>query len=200
MRATLGSGPALAGLAWHCYFGSPKVMDRVHRISPGSLQIVDECGTGAQNPWSTAELVIASLRHWANGIAFWNLALDPSGGPVVQPNVGCQACTGVTTVDPGTGTYTLSRDFYELGQLTRFVSPGARRIASSTLVSYHLNSHYQTTVTPGLDDVALRNPDGTKVLLVSNSAASPTTFQVVYRGSSFTDTMPAAATATFTWR
>ena len=130
-RATHAArGPApLTGIAWHCYFGSPTDMTALHGVAPRALQIVDECATGSGDPWPTSELQIASFRNWAGAVALWNLALDPAGGPVQPPNEGCQGCTGIATVDPVTHTFWLSPDFYELGQVSRFVAPGARRLA-----------------------------------------------------------------------
>jgi hypothetical protein len=49
----------------------------------------------------------------------------------------------VVTVNEQTGTYTLSRDYYQLAQLNHFVQPGAVRISSPTFVSYNLSLSYQ---------------------------------------------------------
>jgi glucosylceramidase len=192
--------PALTGLAWHCYFGSPSVMSRAHYEAPAMQQIVDECSPGPGTVLPTSELLIASLRNWAGAVALWNLALDPAGGPVESPNIGCPGCTGVVTVTESTGTYTFSRDFYELGQLSRFVLPGAVRISSPHFVTYGVGPGDKPVVSPGLDDVAFENPDGTRVLLAYDDATAPVTFAVAWRGSSFTATIPAGATTTFVWR
>jgi glucosylceramidase len=175
-------------------------MTGVHDAAPSSMQIVDECSTGGGDTWETSELLISSLRNWANSVALWNLALDPDGGPVQPPNSGCTSCTGVVTVNPQTGTYTLSRDYYELAQLSHFVQPGAARISTPTFVSYNLNAKYQTAITPGLDDVAFKNPDGSKALFLYNNAPAPVTFAVAYNGSDVTYTIPAQATTTLTWK
>ncbi len=190
----------LTGLAWHCYFGSPDYMIRVHELAPASGQIVDECTTGSGDIWPTSELLIATLRDWANAVALWNLALDPAGGPVQPPNSGCSGCTGVVTVDASDGSYTLTRDYWELAQLSHFVVPGAVRVQSNSLVSYQLDSGYQTVVTPGLDDVAFVDPDGSRVMLLYNSATAPVTFAVVDGGSHVTYTMAPGATTTLDWR
>jgi glucosylceramidase len=192
----------LTGLAWHCYFGSPNYMSAVHRATPSSMQIVDECATGSGDVFPTSELLISALRTWASAVALWNLALTPSGGPVQPPNWGCPGCTGVATVDEQTGSYTLSRDYYELAQLSHFVRPGAVRISTPSFVSYRLGllDNYQTVISPGLDDVAFLNPNGSKVLFLYNNATTPITFAVRWRGSQITYTIPAGATTTLTWR
>jgi glucosylceramidase len=55
-------------------------------------------------------------------------------------------------------------------------------------------------ISPGLDDVAFVNPDGSKVLFLYDSAANPITFAVKWDGSQVRYTIPAGATTTFTWR
>jgi glucosylceramidase len=175
-------------------------MSGVHAASPSMQQIVDECTTGGGDIWPTSELLIASFRNYANAVGLWNLALDPEGGPVQAPNSGCLSCTGVVTVNEQTGTYTLSKDFYELGQLSRFVEPGALRIASDNFVSYKLTAKYQTTVTPGLDDVAFENRDGSKVLFAYNNSTAPITFDIEWHGSYVSYSIPGGATTTFDWR
>jgi glucosylceramidase len=191
---------ALTGLAWHCYYGSPNVMTGVHAVAPHSLQLVDECSTGSSDIFPTSELLIASLRNWANGVGMWNLALDPQGGPVQPPNSGCTGCTGLATVDESTHGYTLSRDYYELAQLSHFVEPGAQRVSSPHFVAYRLPVGDRTLITPGLDDVAFVNPDGEKVLFVYNNSAAAIAFAVTSGGASVSDTIPAGATTTLTWR
>ncbi len=200
IEATRTPARGLNGLAWHCYYGAPGAMSRAHSLSPAATQIVDECSTGAREPWSSAEVMIASFRNWAQTVSLWNLALDPAGGPVQPPNSGCLGCTGVVTVNEATHAYTLSRDYFELGQFSRFVEPGAVRIASNHLVRYDLTPAYQTVVTPGLDDVAFENPDGTRVLLADDTSSLPIRFAVRWHGETAIDTIAAGATATLRWR
>jgi glucosylceramidase len=193
---------ALSGLAWHCYFGRPGDMARAHAAAPRSVQIVDECSSGANDAFPTAELLISSARNWANAVGMWNLALVPGGGPAQALGYGCAACTGIVTIDPRTQRYTLSRDYWQLAQFSRFVQPGAVRVESPNFVSYTLGAlrHYQTVITPGLDDVAFVNPDGSRVLFAYNNSPKAIAFAVRWRGSSFTDTIPGHATTTFRWR
>jgi glucosylceramidase len=191
---------ALRGIAWHCYFGNPADMTALHAASPHAVQAVDECATGTGDPWATTELEIASFRNWAGAVAVWNLALDPAGGPVQAPNPGCTGCTGLVTVDPLSHRFTLSRDYDELGQVSRFVTPGAQRLASTHFVHYRDLRHRVPTVTAGLDDVVFRNPDGEIVLIAYDSARRPLRFAVRWHGRFLRYTIPAGATATLRWR
>jgi glucosylceramidase len=190
---------ALTGLAWHCYAGTPHFMSSAHTAVPHALQIVDECSSGSKELLPTAEMLISSLRNWANGFALWNIALFPQGGPAQSLGYGCAGCTGMVSVDPKTGKYTLSRDYYELAQFTRFVKPGAVRISSPHFVSYGL-PEFKPSVSPGLDDVVFRNPDGSHVLFAYNTGKRPVSFAVRWRGSSFTYRIPPHATTTMRWR
>jgi glucosylceramidase len=72
-----------------------------------------------------------------------------------------------------------------IGHFSKFVVPGAYRIGSDSLGS--------------VSDVAFKNPDGSKVVVVYNDGFSRT-FAVRWNGSqSFTYTLPAGAMVTFKW-
>jgi glucosylceramidase len=193
---------ALSGLAWHCYDGTPQFMSSAHTAAPRALQIVDECSTGSKDVFATSELLISSTRNWASAVALWNLALFPQGGPAQALGYGCEGCTGLVSVDPQTGHYTLSRDYYQLAQFSRFIQPGAVRISSPHFVSYQLGGleHFQTVISSGLDDVAFLDSDGTRVLFAYNTATTPITFAVRWHRSSFTYRIPPHATTTLRWR
>jgi glucosylceramidase len=196
--ATGTAANALTGIAWHCYFGSPYVMSTVRRLAPQLDQIVDECSPGI-TPIPTSEVVIGAMRNWASTVALWNLALDPHGGPVQAPNSGCRSCGGLVTIDEQTGAVAPTRSYFQLGQASAFVQPGAQRIASPHFVAYAYTRPGVNFVTPGLDDVAFRNPDGSIVLMAYNNTVSPFRFGVTWHGRSFSYTLPAGATVTFVW-
>ncbi len=189
---------ALNGVAWHCYYGSPTIMGQLHQAHPGLEQIVDECSPGI-SPTPIPEIVISSLRNWASAVALWNLALNTSGGPAQAPDSGCMGCQGLATIDPRTGSVSLNQNYYDLGQASAFVQPGAQRISSGHFVSYRYPRPNVNVVSPGLDDVALRNPDGSIVLIAYDNSPKPTTFAVAWAGRTFSYTLPAGTTATFVW-
>jgi O-glycosyl hydrolase len=197
------SGPsraALAGIAWHCYHGTPNVMSTIRALDPQVDQLVAECSPGL-SPYAVPSLLIGALRNWASSVAVWNLALDPSGGPVEPPNAGCRGCTGVVSIDETSGQVTLGRNYYELGQLGHFIQPGARRIASPSFATFY---HRTATrpyngVSAGLADVALRNPDGSEVLFAFNTASTSIPFTVTSGGRAFSYVLAPRATVTFVW-
>jgi glucosylceramidase len=197
---SLATGPAasdLSGIAWHCYFGSPTVMSQLHQSAPGLDQIADECSPEIR-PFGAPEYLISTLRNWASVAAVWGVALDPNGGPI-QPGNNCGGCRGLVTIDEQTHTVTFRTEYYQLGQVSAFVQPGAARIDSQNFVSYGVNSSNILTVTAGLDDVAFLNPDGSKVLVAYNNSAAPISFGVQSNGSYFSYTIPPQAMTTFLW-
>jgi glucosylceramidase len=99
-------------------------------------------------------LVINGSRNWASGVVLWNMALDTNSGPT---NGGCGNCRGVVTIDQSSGNVTYNVDYYALGHASKFLQPGAYRIGSNTFGS-------------NIEDVAFRNPDGSKVLIVQRAA------------------------------
>jgi glucosylceramidase len=178
------------GIAWHCYAGDVGVMAKLHDANPDKDTWFTECSGGEWEPkfsnglqYFFGTLVIDTTRGWAKGVSLWNLALDENHGPHLG---GCGDCRGVVTIDSTTGAITRNVEYYALAHASRFVLPGAHRIASSTDVG-------------GLKDVAFVNPDGSLALLVANPAQQAHSFSVRLGGQSFAYTLPASSVATFTW-
>ncbi len=194
----LAASGSVTRIAWHCY-GGQTAMAALHAAYPGVRQIISECSPGII-PYTAAEAVIAGTRNWASAVELWNLALDPSGGPVQPKNSGCSGCTGLATISEQTHTASLGRNFYELGQLSKFVMPGADRIFSERFVSDFRTASGAYGVTPGLDDVAFRNPDGTKVLVVYNNSSERRPFSVEWRNRYLGYALGPRSTVTFVWR
>ncbi len=93
----------VAGVAWHCYRGSPAAQSRVHRAFPAKDVYLSECSSGDWASirkdrllWYARDVLMASMRNWAGGLLYWNLALDQQHGPHAG---GCDACTGLVTID-----------------------------------------------------------------------------------------------------
>jgi hypothetical protein len=168
-------------------------MGKLHQVAPELDHAVTECAP-ALTPYPVSEVILGAVRNWASIVTLWNLALNPAGGPVQPSNVGCRGCRGVVTVNDLTGSVTYSLAFYQLGQLSRFVQPGAWRISSEHFVSYGV-----TGPSPGLDDAAFLNPDGSRVLVAYNNGAARVRFAVAWAGRSFTYTLAPQATVTFVW-
>jgi glucosylceramidase len=134
-----------------------------------------------------AELV-ASTRNWARSYVLWALATDQNHGPHVG---GCDNCRGLVTIDDSNSanaTVKLEADYYVLGQASKFVLPGAVRIASD-----------EPEETP-LKDVAFKNPDGTIMLYTVNTGGTSQELRIGFRGKTATAELRAGAVATFVWK
>jgi glucosylceramidase len=187
----------ISGVAFHCYYGDPSAMTTFHNEYPKLQIFMDECsGSQSADPadtfsdtlqWHARNLEIGSTRNWSSTVINWNLALDPAGGPHVG---GCSTCTGIVTIGPG-DTVTPNAEYYALGQLSRFVQPGAVRIASTSFGTTGWNGEVM--------DVAFRNPDGSTVLVAHNEADNPQAFAVQEGDQRFTYTLPTYSLATFVW-
>src|SRR6516225_9111774 len=103
----------ISGVAYHCYYGDPSAMTKLHDQFPGQAIYFTECsGSQSANPantfsdtlkWHSRNLIIGATRNWAQTVINWNVALDPSGGPHVG---GCGTCTGIITVREGDQAFT----------------------------------------------------------------------------------------------
>ncbi len=180
--------PLFGGIAWHGYFGDPAVGTQVHQQYPTVKQFSTEHSGGT---WITDQHdedlrdIVDYARNWSGSLVKWSLALNQNMGP---HNGGCGTCTGLITVQEGgarAGQVDYTIEYYTTGHLTKFVRPGAYRIAS--------------TANSTVKNVAWRNSDGSKALIAHNGGGSAQSVRVDWGGQSFTYTLPARTTATFTW-
>jgi glucosylceramidase len=192
---TLFAGPAapyFSGVGFHCY-GGMGGFTTFHEAFPAVPIAVTECSPGIIN-YSSAEVAIDATNNWASVATLWNLALDTNGGPVEPPDSGCRGCTGVIRVNDTTHLAGYGLNYFEFGQMSKFVMPGAVRIASTRLVADDGKN-----VTPGVDDVAFINPNGTKVLVAYDSAPSAVSLSIQWRRKYLHYVLKPGATVTFTW-
>ena len=180
----------VSGVAWHCYAGNVSAQAAVHDAYPDKDAFFTECSGGDWAPkfsdnlvWMVRNLIIWSTRNWARGVLMWNLALDENHGPHTG---GCGNCRGVVTISARDGTVRRNEEYYAFAHASRFVRPGARRIASTSVAA--------------LDNVAFRNDDGSKVLIVLNADSTAKGFHVRDGDRAFRYTLPASAVVTFRWR
>jgi glucosylceramidase len=189
----------IAGTAYHCYYGDPSAQTALHNAFPDKGIWFSECSgsKGLTDPpakvfrdtltWHARNVVLGTTRNWARSAVNWNIALDSTGGPHLG---GCGTCTGLVTVQPD-GSVTTDAEYYTIGHLSKFVKPGARRIASTSFGTTGWNGQIM--------DVAFRNPDGSTALVVHNENDDPRTFAVNAGDRTFEYTLPGGALATFTW-
>ncbi|MFD1661355.1 lectin [Streptomyces caeni] len=186
--AAIRSHPNFGGIAWHGYGGDVTKQSAVHDRYP----VLDAFGTEhSGGTWIANQQredmidIVDYTRNWAKSVTKWSLAVDQDMGP---HNGGCGTCTGLITVHNGDGaggTVDYTIEYYTMGHLTKFVRPGAQRIAS--------------TASSAVPNVAWRNPDGSKALIAYNDASSAKTVTIGWGGQHATYTLPGKTSATFTW-
>ncbi|AEV83505.1 glucan endo-1,6-beta-glucosidase [Actinoplanes sp. SE50] len=193
------AGKWLAGTAYHCYSGDPGAQTALHEAHPDKGIWFTECsgshGAGDTDEqifrgtltWHARTLAIGVPRNWAKSVVNWNIALDSGGGPHLG---GCGTCTGLLTLLPD-GTVRRDAEFFTIGHLSKFVRPGAVRIASTSFGTTGWNGQIM--------DVAFRNPDGSTALVVHNENDEPRSFAVAVGARTFEYTLPGGALATFVW-
>ncbi|HEV7657889.1 MAG TPA: ricin-type beta-trefoil lectin domain protein [Mycobacteriales bacterium] len=186
--ATVRNDPNFGGMAWHGYGGNVAMQSTIHDQFP-TLSAYDTEHSGGT--WITNQQqedmhnIVDYTRNWGRTVTKWSLAVDQNMGP---HNGGCGTCTGLVTVHNGdarSGQVDFTVEYYDMGHLTKFVRPGATRIAS--------------TASAAVPNVAWRNPDGSKALVAYNDTATAQTVRVNWGGSSFSYSLPTKTTATFTW-
>ncbi|HTD21021.1 MAG TPA: glycoside hydrolase family 30 beta sandwich domain-containing protein [Terriglobales bacterium] len=152
-----GVNQRVDGIAWHGYGGTPDAMTRVHDAFPTKHNYWTEGGPDISSPDYATDWVKWShnfagiLRNWAQCIVGWNLLLDEKG----MPNIGPFPCGGVVTIDSKTGSITRSGQYWAFAHYSKMIERGARVIASHGELD-------------GIDHVAVENPNGSHVLVVTN--------------------------------
>ncbi len=182
----------VAGTAWHHYAGDPAVMAKNHEEFPQKDQWVTESSGGTWQKGNVladeAAELIAVTRNWAKSYVLWALATDQDHGPHVG---GCDTCRGLLTIDtsaPPSQSVKQEADYYVLGQASKFLLPGAVRIASDEPAGTNLK------------DVAFRNPNGEIVLYTLNAGTRSQDLRIGFHGKIAVTPLPAGSVATFIWK
>jgi glucosylceramidase len=174
----------LYGLAYHCYGGNIGDIAKVAADHPKRSYLTECSPPPGIAPMTTSQLIIDSVNAGVSGVDTWNLALNPGGGP--KMGAGCTNCDGLVTANPD-GSVTYNLGFFQMGQFSRFVAPGATRLGVTAAGPSTISA------------TGFRNPDGSEVLVASNNSGQQQTFTTAWNGSgSFAYTLPAGATVTFT--
>lgn len=196
------AGGDVGGLAYHCYLSDATSMSIEHARYPQEPEFETECSSYLSNI-EPSQMAIRSLRNWAQGVQLWNAALNQNLGPKVgngcmgltPPHAG-QQCIAPVIINTATHGYSLTSDYWQLAQFSKFIQLGARRIYSTAP-----NTCVDSPAPPpcGLEDVAFQNRDGSQVLVATTNDGRPHTLTVTEGGQSFSYTIPDGATATFVW-
>lgn len=179
----------VAGSAWHFYGGKHEAMSQIKALFPDKDIWFTEGSGGDWVPvffdafMDQMMHVVRIPRNWSKTVVWWNIALDEKRGPTVLSN---STCRGLIEINSVAGEVKYNLDYYTLGHISKFVVPGAYRIDSYTYSN--------------IETVAFENPDGTKVLIVSNRTKTNKKINVEEVGREFTYILPGFAAATFVWK
>jgi glucosylceramidase len=137
--------------------------------------------------WSQGERyarsMINDLNRWTEAWTDWNLLLDERGGPNHVGNY----CAAPLIADTRVGTLkglTFQSSYAYIGQITRFVRPGAQRVMCISTLDE-------------LETTAFRNVDGTFAVVVMNRTDGELSFALCFGGQSTPATAPAHSITTF---
>ena len=124
--------------AFHLYLGKEEALSEVHKAYPDKKIYFTEQWTGAKGSydedfmWHLAHIVIGTIENWSAVVLEWNLANDAKFEP--HTPFGCTECKGAFTIQDSNIQRNVS--YYIIGQIAKFVKPGAiRTLSSSTDVS-----------------------------------------------------------------
>ncbi len=180
------------GTAFHWYVGDHFDNVRlVHDAWPDKQLLMSEAclypfDPGRFQDWSLGETYGNSLLHdlnnWAAGWTDWNVLLDERGGPNHVGNY----CFAPVHADTRSGALTFLNSYYYIGHFSKFIRPGARRIAAT------LNDDR-------LLATAFLNPDGRVAVVVLNLQDEAIRFKLWIDGQAATTDSPAHSIITLVY-
>jgi O-glycosyl hydrolase len=169
------------GTAFHHYEGRVDAQSKLHAQFPNKPIYFTE---GAVFRTRGAIRLTDILRHWSRSYNGWVIMLDEHRRPNRGPHSASATC--IELLDDGSVRYNF--DYYMMGQFMKYIQRDAVCVESTT---------------PGpstFRNVALTNPDGTKVLVVSNAGRDSQAFSVQVGSQSFRAELPAASVGTYLWK
>lgn len=185
----------IAGTAFHNYGGSPDLQSFVHDKYPEKgIWFTEGSGGEWVGDFSktmkefVSKVIIGSVRNWSKSVCLWNIALDKNNVIQKAKNVAdqnCAACYGLVMIDT-LGNIIRMPEYYALAHISGFVVPGAKRIASNSFPH-------------SIENVAFKNPDGSKVLLAINNNTKATSFKIIWKNTSLEYSLDQGDVVTLVW-
>ncbi|MEO8112075.1 MAG: glycoside hydrolase family 30 protein [Ginsengibacter sp.] len=182
------------GIGFHWYedwSGGDQAFDnvrKVHESFPGkNLMFTEGCtfpfNLDSVHLWRLGERygrsMINDFNDGTTGWTDWNILLDETGGPNHVGNF----CFAPVHAITGTGELIYTNEYYYIGQFSKFIRPGAKRIISSP----------SRTV---LMSTAFTNTDGKTAVVVMNQSDKPVTYYLWVNGDAAEVTSLAHSIAT----
>ncbi len=152
---------AVAGIAYHYYSGDHfENIALTHDTFPGKILLHTEGCTGyskfnpneeIQNGEIYGHDILGDLNAGSNGYIDWNLVLDNKGGPNHKFNY----CNSPIMINKDNSDYIKNLTYYYIGHFSKFIMPGAKRIAFSKYTS-------------DIEVTAFKNPDNSIAIVLMN--------------------------------
>ena len=189
------SAKYLWGIAYHWYetwTGSGMEFDnvrRVHEMYPDTHLFftegcVEKFDFAQVKEWRLGERygysMINDFNAGTTGWTDWNILLDQTGGPNHVGNF----CFAPVIADTRSGELIYTNAYYYIGHFSKFIRPGAKRVAVSTTRDW-------------LQATAFQNPNGQLAVVVMNRGDQPQQFQLWIKGQAVATTSPAHSMATY---
>lgn len=195
-QAVLASGANqyIAGTAFHTY-SAPSYQNLTTLKNQYSSKDVwiTESGSGTWIGDDKAQFadqmmhMVNAPRNWSKSVIFWNLALDQNAGPKLAGVDTTNQNRGFLTIrSDATDNITYNTSYYSMGHTSKFVDPGAYRVDSNSFNG-------------DIENVAYLNPDGTRVVVISNRTSTQRNVKVKWGSQSFTYNVPGNGAVTFKW-
>jgi glucosylceramidase len=134
--------------------------------------------------------IFSDMEAGASAWIYWNAILNEQGGPWLNspvhgdPDPNSQ--NSVVVIDSNDHTVTYTGLYYYLAHFSKFVRPGARRIAT-------------TGAAEEVRAVSFQNANGSRVSELINSRADPVEVQLDWHGLSLVLTLPGTSITTVQW-
>lgn len=170
---------AIYGSAFHGY--SPPVNEaaNIHAKFPDkAIYFTERSYWGANG----ASDIIDIFRNWSRSYIGWVTMLNSEKGP--EQWTGTPGPSMIIKDAKSKDNYWLTTEYYLMGQFSKFVKVGAHRIESNITNKF-------------VNNVVFMNPDGTIVLIVSNTSNEKQTVTVKLGKNTFSTSIPGKTVATY---
>ncbi|MEK8127283.1 glycoside hydrolase family 30 protein [Paenibacillus filicis] len=175
------------GIGFHWYSGDHfEALTAVHdRFPDKALVFTEGCQEGGVHlgSWKTGERyghdIMGNLNNWMSAWTDWNVVLDEQGGPNHVGNY----CDAPIIADTVNNEVIYESSYYYIGQFSKFIKPGAKRIASSKY-------------TDQLETTAFKNQDGSIAVVVMNRTDKALPYALRYQDQLADTEIPAHAIQT----
>ncbi|HVW62214.1 MAG TPA: glycoside hydrolase family 30 protein, partial [Puia sp.] len=184
-----GAARYVWGIGYHWYetwTGGPMQFENMRLVTKAfpnaNLMFTEGCvekfNLDSVKSWSLGEKYGYSMVNDFNsgcvGWTDWNILLDEKGGPNHVGNF----CFAPVHADTRTGQLIFTNAYYYIGHFSKFVRPGAKRIAASTNRAQ-------------LQTAAFLNKDGSIAVVVLNTTGEKLSYRLILKGKeAATESLP----------